>query len=330
MLGEPLVRALAEEGWQVRSLDIRPPYEAVDGVKYIVADVRDTAAVRTALAGQDVLVHSASALPSYSQAEIRQITVDATRGLFTEAERAGVGRVVHISSTAVYGLPTVVPTTEEYPRSPVDPYTQGKSDAEAIAEEFRAKGMVLPILRPKTFLGPNRMGIFAMLFEWAEEGHNFPVLGRGDVRIQMLAVEDLVDAVRNVMTGPEDAVNDAFNIAATEFGTFREDIQAVLDHAGHGKKVVSIPAKPAVAVLNALHKLHLSPVYTRLQQKLLEDSYVSVDKAIQVLGWKPRYSNQETILRTYDFWRTRKNAAAGKTSRDPWKQGALSLAKAVF
>jgi nucleoside-diphosphate-sugar epimerase len=193
--------------------------------------------------------------------------------------------------------------------------------------------MCLPILRPKTFLGPGRMGLFSMLFEWAEEGRNFPVLGRGDVRIQMLAIDDLVDAVRTVLRAPGEVANDTFNIAADQFGTIRQDFQAVLDAAGHGKRVVSIPARPAVAALELLQRLKLSPVYGRLIHKLLADSYVSVDKARDVLGWAPKLSNRDAILRTYDWWRANRSAAptsAGRTSRDPWKQGALGLAKAVF
>jgi nucleoside-diphosphate-sugar epimerase len=333
MLGGNLVRALAGDGWRVRSLDVRPPVEPVPGVDYTVADVRDGGRVAAALAGADALVHTAAALPSYPEEEIRSIIVGGTETVLGAAERHRLERVVHISSTAVYGLPNVVPTTEEYPREPVDAYSRAKAGAEVVAERFRANGMCLPMLRPKTFLGPGRMGLFSMLFEWADEGRNFPVLGRGDVRIQMLAIEDLVDAVGTVLRAPGDTANDTFNIAAARFGTLREDFQAVLDVAGHGKRVVSIPARPAVAALDLLAKLKLSPVYGRLIHKLRADSYVSIDKAREVLGWTPRFANRDAILHTFDWWRENRSAAptsAGRTSRDPWKQGALGLAKAVF
>src|SRR5207247_4499838 len=142
---------------------------------------------------------------------------------------AGGGRVVHISATAVYGLPRQVPTPETHPREPVDAYGRAKAAAEEVAEEFRAQAMCVPVLRPKTFLGPGRMGLFAMLFEWAEEGRNFPVLGSGNARIQMLAIEDLVAAIGSVLSAPAEAANDTYNIAAAEFGTLRSDFQAVLD-----------------------------------------------------------------------------------------------------
>ncbi|MBT2489838.1 NAD-dependent epimerase/dehydratase family protein [Streptomyces sp. ISL-96] len=335
MLGGNLVQSLAAAGLEVRSLDVRPPTEPVPGVDHVIADIRDAGRVRAALAGADAVVHTAAALPSYPENEIRSIIVDGTRTVLQAARDTGLERAVHISSTAVYGLPDTVPTTEDYPRRPVDAYSRAKAGAEVVAEEFRARGLCVPVLRPKTFVGPGRMGLFAMLFEWAEEGRNFPVLGRGDVRIQMFAVDDLVDAVATTLDAPAEIADDTFNLAAAEFGTLREDFQAVLDAAGHGKRVVSIPAAPAVVALDVLSRLRLSPVYGRLIHKLRADSYVSIDKVGEVLGWTPRYSNSDAILATYQWWRTSRTTAeatpsAGRTSREPWKQGALGLAKALF
>jgi nucleoside-diphosphate-sugar epimerase len=178
------------------------------------------------------------------------------------------------------------------------------------------------------------MGLFAMIFEWAEEGRNFPILGSGDVRIQMFAIEDLVDAVAGVLSAPSDIANDTYNFAAADFGTLREDFQAVLDAAGHGKRVVSLPARPAVAGLRLLERARLSPVYGRLLHKLLADSFVSIDKARERLGFQPRLSNRDAILRTYAWWRENRAdgspRGAGRTSHDAWRQGALSLAKVFF
>ncbi|MFY1690214.1 NAD-dependent epimerase/dehydratase family protein [Plantactinospora sp. WMMB782] len=335
MLGASLVRRLRAEGHVVHSVDLREPDEPVAGVRYSVADVRDPVGIGRAVADADVVVHTAAALPSYPADEIRSIIVGGAQTVLEAARAHRVERVVQISSTAVYGLPSVVPTTEAYPREPVDAYSAAKAGAEEVCERFRDAGMCVPILRPKTFLGPGRMGLFAMLFEWAEEGRNFPMLGSGDVRIQMFAVEDLVDAVLVAMRAPADVANDTYNLAAAEFGTIREDFQAVLDAAGHGKRVVPIPARPAVAVLDLLQRARLSPVYGRLVHKLLADSYVSIDKARDRLGFRPRYSNQDAILATYRWWRAqqataRNTRSAGRTSREPWRQGALSLAKAFF
>jgi nucleoside-diphosphate-sugar epimerase len=339
MLGSRLTDRLQSAGVDVRGVDLRPdPRVAVTG------DVRDPAVLAEAMSGAGAVVHCAAALPSYPAEEIRSIIVGGTTEVLRAAARAGIERVVHISSTAVYGLPSMVPTAEDHPREPVDTYSRAKAEAEVVAERARADGLCVPILRPKTFLGPGRMGLFAMLFEWAEDGRNFPVLGRGDVRIQMFGVDDLVDAVVTVLDAPAPVANDTYNLAAAEFGTLREDFQAVLDAAGHGKRVVSLPARPALLALAALQRLRLSPVYGRLLHKLMADSYVSIDKARDRLGFAPKQSNQDAILSTFDWWRSQRRPApprpvdvrvrrpveSGRTSREPWRQGALSLAKIFF
>ncbi|RKR92040.1 nucleoside-diphosphate-sugar epimerase [Micromonospora pisi] len=339
MLGGRLAERFAADGHEVRGVDLRPG----PGVS-VVGDIRDAAVMARAATGATTLIHCAAALPSYPTNEIRSITVDGTENVLGAARRARVRHLVHISSTAVYGLPKVVPTPEEHPRAPVDPYSAAKAAAEQVAERHRADGALVSILRPKTFLGPGRMGLFAMLFEWAEEGRNFPVLGRGDVRIQMFAVEDLVDAVVTVLHAPDEVANDTYNLGAERFGTLREDFQAVLDAAGHGKRVVSLPARPALATLGLLERTRLSPVYGRLLHKLMGDSYVSIDKARQRLGFSPKFSNADAILHTYRWWReerhqvppdasgdgTGRATQRGRTSRDPWRQGALAFAKIFF
>lgn len=336
MLGSRLVDRLRADGHEVRGVDLR----AEPGVTE-VGDIRDPKVMARATDGAEVLLHCAAALPSYPAAEIRSIIVDGTRTVLAAARRARMDRVVHISSTAVYGLPRQVPTPEEHPREPVDTYSAAKAAAEELVERHRADGLPVAVLRPKTFLGPGRMGLFAMLFEWAEEGRHFPVLGAGDVRIQMFAVDDLVDAVLTVLAAPDEVALDTYNLGAERFGTLREDFQAVLDAAGHGRRVVGLPAGPALAVLSLAEKARLSPVYGRLLHKLRHDSYVSVEKARERLGFTPKFSNQDAILRTYEWWRAERSAAAsatgarggptgGRTSRDPWRQGVLSLAKIFF
>ncbi|WP_157248202.1 NAD-dependent epimerase/dehydratase family protein [Nonomuraea typhae] len=333
MLGSAVAARLTADGHAVVGLDLREVAER-PGYRHVTGDVRDAGALAAVMRDAGAAVHCAAALPSYPPEQIRSITVDGTRAVFGAAAAAGVPRLVHISSTAVYGLPALVPTPEEHGHAPVDPYSTAKAEAERIAAAHRGTGMIVPVLRPKTFLGPGRMGLFSMLFQWAHEGRGFPVLGDGGVRIQMLHVDDLVEAVTRVLLAPAATAGDTYNIAAAEFGTLREDFQAVLDAAGHGKRVVALPARPAVAVLGMLERAGLSPVYGRLLHKLKTDSYVDITKASRRLGFVPRYSNRDAILQTFAWWRAEAARPAatrgGRTSRDPWRQGILAAAKVFF
>ena len=121
--------------------------------------------------------------------------------------------------------------------------------------------MIIPILRPKSFIGPERLGVFSFLYDWAKDGKNFPMIGNGRNHYQLLAVTDLCQAVCSVMNGDNKKVNDIFNVGAKGFKTMKEDYQKVFDYAGFGKKIIGFPANPVIFILKILESLHLSPLY---------------------------------------------------------------------
>jgi nucleoside-diphosphate-sugar epimerase len=334
-LGINLVRHLLARGHAVTSLDVAE-FECPDvreQIRVIRGDIRDPGAVRKATEGAGWIVHAAAALPLYTPHDIRTTDVDGTRNVLEAALAAGISRVVHISSTAVYGIPDHHPLREEDPLQGVGPYGEAKVEAEAVCGQYRARGLCVPILRPKSFVGPERLGVFALLYDWAQDGRSFPVLGAGTNRYQLLDVEDLCAAIYLAGTLDAARANDTFNIGAREFGTIREDYQAVLDRAGHGRRIVSLPAAPAIWTLRLLERLHLSPLYRWVYETVTEDSYVAIDKAERVLGFRPRYSNREALLRNFEWYlanRARFQHASGVSHRVPWKQGILRLVKALF
>ncbi|NLT42968.1 MAG: NAD-dependent epimerase/dehydratase family protein [Anaerolineae bacterium] len=334
-VGINLVRYLLAKGCDVTILDISDFdfADVVDRVRALKGDVRDLDAVRGAMAGIDVVVHTAAALPLYKPADIFSTEVEGTRCVLTAAQEAGVSRVVHVSSTAVYGVPDHHPLLETDRLFGVGNYGEAKILAEGVCEEFRESGMCLPILRPKSMVGPERLGVFALLFEWAKEGKNFPILGRGDNPYQYLDVEDLCQAIWLAATLPPDVANDTFNIGAKEFGTPRSDFQAVLDYAGHGAHVVPLPEKPAILALRILETLKLSPLYKWIYETIGKESFVSIEKAEKRLGFAPAYSNRAALIRNYQWYLDnydQLSRASGITHRAPWAQGLLRFAKVFF
>ncbi len=334
-LGINLCRFLLKRGIAVVSLDLVPfDYPDVkDSVEAITGDIRDVAAVKHAMSGVDAVVHCAAALPLYSPEDIYSTDVDGTRNVLEAALEVGVARVVHISSTAVYGIPDHHPLVEDDRLDGVGPYGQAKIQAEMIALEFRARGLIVPILRPKSFVGPERLGVFTLLYDWALEGRRFPMIGRGNNRYQLLDVEDLCDAIYRCLTLPAGVVNDTFNVGATEFQTMREDYQAVLDAAGHGKQIVGLPSMPVIWTLRVLERMGISPLYKWVYETASKDSFVSTDRVQRRLNWTPKYSNQDALLRNFAWYKEHRDeylARTGISHRVPWKQGILGLAKRLF
>src|SRR5918997_1310090 len=259
-LGINLVRHLMARGYALASLDVEDfDYPERHKIEVIKGDIRDKALLNRAMEGVNYVVHTAAALPLYTPEDIYTTDVEGTRNVLEAARRNGVSRVVHVSSTAVYGIPDHHPLYETDKLEGVGPYGQAKIQAEMIFLEYRARGMVVPVIRPKSFIGPERLGVFALLYDWAYTGHNFPMIGSGNNRYQLLDVEDLCEAIALCLALPDEKVNDTFNIGAKRFTTMKEDYQAVLDYAGHGKKVVGFPATPAIWGLRILDRLKLSP-----------------------------------------------------------------------
>jgi nucleoside-diphosphate-sugar epimerase len=259
--------------------------------------------------------------------------VEGTRILLEEAHKSGVKRFIHISSTAVYGIPDHHPIYEQDRLDGVGPYGKAKIKAEEICLQYRHRGLCVTVLRPKTFVGPERLGVFALLYEWAKDGKNFPVIGSGSNRYQLLDVEDLCEAIRLCMTREKALVNDTFNIGADEFTTMREDYQAVLDYAGFGKRIIGLPAGPVIFMLKALEYFKWSPLYKWVYETASKDSFVSIDKAKRILGFTPRYSNKEALIRNYKWYLENLEAFKGRSGishRDPWDQGVLRMAKWFF
>lgn len=332
-LGINLVRHLLAHGCSPVSFDIADfDYPERRLITAMIGDIRNVEAVREAMRGSAMVVHAAAALPSYTADAIMSTEVQGTRNVLQAAQDCGISRVVHISSTAVYGT-KASGATEDSDIEVIGPYAEAKILAERECVAFRAKGMCIPVLRPKTFVGPERLGIWSILYDWAYSGSGFPLIGQGHNKYQLLDVEDLCEAIYATLTGDAATVNGVFNVGAKSFGSMREDFQAVLDHAGHGRRVRAIPAAPIILALKVLDRLKLSPVYEWVYETAAVDSYVSIEKAERLLGFRPRFSNREALIRNYEWYvehRSQFQQTSGISHRTPWKQGLVGLGKKLF
>jgi nucleoside-diphosphate-sugar epimerase len=330
-LGLHLNRRLVADGHGVRSLDLLTlGSAAIDGVEEVVGDVRDPAACAHAVAGADVVIHAAAALPiQTARGAIESVNVEGTQALLDASLAAGVRRFVFISSTAVYGVPEKHPIEETDPLVGVGPYGGSKIEAERRCLAAAERGLDVVLIRPKTFLGPERLGVFEILFDWIREGRRIPILGDGRNRYQLLAVEDLVEAIVRSLDAP--VAGQALNVGAAEFDTVRDDLQALIDHAGSGSRLFPVRPGLAVPILRGLELARLSPLAEWHYRTAYKDSWVSIDRARAALGWEPRLSNADALRETYDWYLAHRHelGAAGTTHRVPWNQRALGWLKRV-
>jgi len=298
-------------------------------------DIRDVAIVDEILEthSPDIVVHAAAALPLWEPEEIYDVNLRGTLNILTAAERHDIERVVFISSTAVYGVPEKHPIEEDDPLIGVGAYGEAKIEAESICETFRDRGLTVPVIRPKTFIGTERLGVFQILYDWIQSGKRIPVIGDGTNRYQLLEVEDLAEAIWLASTLPPEHSDDTFNIGATDFETVLEDVGAVCDYAGTGAEPLPTPAAPVKRALRTFEALGISPLYEWVYGTADKDSYVAVERAREKLGWEPEYSNAEALIRSYQWYVDHEDEiteGTGVTHRIAWDQGILKLFKAVL
>ena len=336
-LGSHLAAGLAGRAAGLTLLDISPfvSGEYPPGATLLQADVRDASALRPLVSGDrcDVVIHAAAALPLWRRADIFAVNVEGTRNLLAAALAQGVPRVVFVSSTAVYGVPEKHPIEEDDPLIGVGPYGESKIEAERLCDGFRRRGLCVPIVRPKTFIGTGRLGVFAILYDWVKSGSRIPVIGSGRNRYQLLEVEDLVEAVWLCATAPAVQANQTFNVGAARFGTVLEDLGALCDYAGTGSRVMPTPACLVKPLLRLFELLKLSPLYQWVYGTADKDSYVSSDRLHHALGWSPRYSNAQALIRSYQWYLDHYSEVqhtAGVTHRVAWRQGVLRLFKRLL
>lgn len=321
---------------QIRLIDIAelPPGESKD-VDFVRCDVRDRKGLAAALDGCDAVVHGAAALPREPDEEIRSTNVGGTENVLRSCRQLGIRRVVFISSTAVYGIPEKHPIEESDRLDGVGTYGETKVRAEELCASYREDGeggLSVCVIRPKSFLGTGRMGVFEILFDWVESGKRIPMIGDGSNRYQLLDVRDLVEAIRLILAAPPDQMSDTFNVGAERFGTVRQDLQELCAHAGNGARPVGTPAWLVKPVLAILEKLKLSPLYRWVYDTADKDSFVSIDKIAERLDWRPRYSNAEAMIDAYDWYLENRDSlpsGQGTSHRISWNQGVLRYLKKV-
>ena len=327
--GTVVVEQARAGGHRVRIFDVNAPGPTTTAgppVEFVQGDVRDRDALRAACDGVDIVLHNVAQVPLARDRELfHSVNVVGTANVLVAARDAGVDKVVHTSSSAVFGIPERNPVTEETPCHPLESYGRAKLQAELLCRDAVAAGLDVTIVRPRTILGHGRLGIMAVLFEFVAEGAPVYVLGRGENQYQFVHASDLADACLRAanQTGPA-----VYNVGTIDFGTMRETLQALVDHAGTGSRVVSLPTRPAALAMRGLTQLGLAPFAPYHWLLYGESLWFDTTRARTELGWTSTQSNAEMLIESYEWFlahRRELDETHGSHHQSPVPLGLLRL-----
>lgn len=326
--GSLVVDRLAADGHDVRVLDLNDADDRPAGVEFLCGDVCDRRDVRDAVDGIDVVLHNVAQVPLARDPELlRTVNVDGTVNVLRASAAAGVAKVVHTSSSAVFGVPRANPVLPTTVPAPMETYGHAKLAAEWACLDAARDGLDVSIVRPRTILGHGRLGIFGILFDWIADGRDPIVLGDGTNRYQFVHADDLAEVCVRAAACDGPGV---FNVGTDRFETMRETLAALCRYAGTGAVVRSLPAAPTVQAMRATARLGLTPFAPYHWMMYAESMWFDLAHLAERLDWTPRWSTDAMFAQSYDWFvahRASTRDEGASRHRRSAEQGVLGVAK---
>lgn len=240
--------------------------------------------------GIDYVIHLAGLAHSnlYTDKDYRDINVDGTLKLASEAAKAGVKRFIFVSSIGVNGyLTTKVPFSVNSVPSPHNSYSKSKYDAEEGLKVIATKtGMELVIIRPTLVYGPDAPGNFGSLVKLVKKS---PILPFGLINNErsFIAVQNLADLLVTCIKHPN-AAGKTFIASDGPVVSTKDFTNAIAK--GLGKKKLQLPVP-----LTAMRLLGKAFGKSSAVEQLLGNLEVDSSYVTQELGWKPPYTMEESM-----------------------------------
>ena len=313
LLGGHIAERLLARGDRVRGV-VRPGGDADFvrglGAEPVVADFGDPDALRRALDGADVVYHCAARVGEWGPwREFQEHIVDVAGRVFDACRAAGVGRLLHVSSIAVYGHPRERADlfTEDEPLGQHlwrrDYYRRAKIRAEELCRQYPGDWTVV---RPSWIYGPRDRTMLPRLLRAFQAGR-VAVIGRGDNLLNIIYAGDVAEGAILAANHPG-ARGRAYNLSSEGEITQRQFLDLIADGLGVPRVTRHVPFRVAYwgATLGELIALAIRlkrpPHITRYGVSLMgRSTRFSVERARTELGWQPQTPAAEGVRRMLEW-----------------------------
>ena len=262
--------------------------EVRDAIEVMRGDVRDAESAGDALRGAGAVIHAAAeiAVP-YSQANPRaffETNVLGSLNVAQAARRHGIRRLVHVSSSEVYGTARSVPITETHPVAPRSPYAASKAGADALMSSFHHSfGLPVAVVRPFNTYGPHQTARALVPTVMTQ------ALAGGPVRLGALNPTRDLTFVTDTAAGLADAVEaPGIEGEVIQLGTGRElSVREVVELVG--------------ALLDRELEIRQEPERLRPASSEVDRLLSDASRAHERLGWTPRVAPEDGFRRTLEW-----------------------------
>jgi nucleoside-diphosphate-sugar epimerase len=316
-IGGHLAERLVKTGHRVRCL-ARPTsnttfLERLD-VELAPGDLTDPISITRAAAGATHILHCGALVSDWATVpEIRLINVAGTRHVMQAALRSGVIRVIHVSSTDVYGHPNAVrDIPESQPPSRFSNwYSSTKLEAESEVRRAASTGAVQSVvLRPATVYGPGSVNVVGEIAK-AVRARNMLLIDRGRAVAGLCYIDILLDAATLALTA-EAAAGQTFNVTDGLDVTWRQFVEDLARGLGSPPPCLSLPYPVAHGLGLAMEQayrlfrtatgLRTPPLLSRQAVDVMGRHQSFSNAWIrQCLGWEPRVSYEAGLRNTLEW-----------------------------
>lgn len=293
LLGRRTIAALEARAdvERIVGLDVQAPAGPTsERFSFRPVDPRDPT-VGEALRGVDVLLHLGMRTdPSHDTDELRSFNVEGTRNLMEAGRRAGVGRVVHLSSALAYGArpDNDFPLRESSPLrgTPDLDVAEHQRDVERWLASWHAEHpeLRLTVLRSATVLGPGVQSLFTRIME----GPRFTTVKGHKPPLQFVHVDDLVGALLHAV---DQDVTGTYNVTAEGWLSF-DEVTAII-----GRRLIEIPEEVAFSTTERLWKLGIGEQPPGVVSLFMHPWVMTAEEFVET-GWQPRYTNRDALAAT--------------------------------
>ena len=303
--GEKVVSRFIDLGYDCSILDINPPSLDLK-VNFFQTDIRNKEEVIKACNDIDIIIHCVAQVPLAKDKELfESVNYTGTKNILEASSVNKIKHFIYISSSTIYGIPDSNPVTENSPTIPCEEYGQAKLDGEKLAIEYSKKNFNTTIIRPRTIIGPGRLGIFQILFEWIYQGSNIPVFDQGTNIYQFVHSDDLVNSI---VLSCEKEVYGVFNIGTENYCSMRETLQSVIDHSKSKSKIKSLNSKLIIPFMNFFSFIGFSPLGAYHAKMYGKSLFFNLSKSKKELGWTSKFSNTQMMKENYDWYVTNRDS----------------------